>query len=182
MLINTLTTETGEKVLLIDQVFDKAWLARLHALCKLPLASSPWIFAEHFDGRPRYLHNETGQEWEELHHFIDLPEFIQPIEKHLGVDLRYNGASMWADLTGFGALTPHKELGGQYMMQVYITDTPHDYAGTTIYNEQKEILVQLPYRDNFAWFFDGMKIMHGRHHDVPSGISRFTLQIWFCHR
>ena len=53
-------------------------------------------------------------------------------------------------------------------------------SGTTIYNEAGQVLVQMPYRDNLAWFFHGMHVMHGRHHDVPEGITRFTLQIWYC--
>ena len=183
MLINTLITETGSQVLLLDQVFGPERLNQLHAMCN---QFSPgcknwpqpdWCAAPR--DRPRYIFDEQGEEWSELLQFFDSAEFKHPIEQHLGINLEYSVATMWADLTGFGALGPHKEQGGSYMMQVYLTNTPHDYSGTTIYNELGQVLVQLPYRDNFAWFFHGMKVMHGRHHDVPTGITRFTLQIWF---
>jgi hypothetical protein len=126
------------------------------------------------------MFDRQGIVWAELAEYFNSAEFKKPLEDHLGVDLQLTEGSIWADLAGFGPLGAHKEGGGSYMMQVYLTDTPHDYSGTTIYNEAGEVLVQLPYRDNFAWFFHGMKIMHGRRHDVPEGIKRFTLQVWYC--
>ena len=183
MLVNTLITETGEKVFLLDQVFDPDWLARLHALCNTAkIGTNPWPLAERFGGRPRYLHNETGSEWADMQAYFASDEFLETLEKLVGHPLRYSMASIWADQRGFGPLGPHKEQGGAYMMQIYLTDNPHDWTGTTIYNEQGKVLVQLPYRDNFAWFFHGMRVMHGRHHDVPEGLTRFTLQIWMDHR
>ena len=180
MLVNTLTVETGEKVFLLDQVFDQHWLGRLHALCDCAvLGTDPWPLATHFSGRPRYLYNETGDDWGELVSYFSGPEFLCAFEQLVGHPLKYSVASIWADQRGFGALNPHKEYGGKYIMQVYITDTPHDWTGTTIYNEQQQVLAQLPYRDNFGWFFHGMRVMHGRQHDVPEDMTRFTLQIWF---
>ena len=180
MLVNTLTVETGEKVFLLDQVFEPAWLDKLHTMRKsAQLGTSPWLLAEHFGGRPRYLHDETGEAWAELQQYFASADFIAPLEALVGSQLKYSVASIWADQRGFGALNPHKEYGGAYMMQVYLTDEPHDWTGTTIYNEAQQVLAQLPYRDNFGWFFHGMKVMHGRHHDVPEGLTRFTLQIWF---
>ena len=184
MLINTLTTETGNQVLLIDQVFGAERLKQLHAICaKFTPGCEHWpqptwcIVPQH---RPRYLFDEKGDEWAELVQFFNSAEVKQPIEQHLDLTLEYSVSSMWADMTGFGPLGPHKETGGGYMMQVYLTDTPHDYSGTTIYNEAGQVLVQMPYRDNFGWFFHGGNVMHGRHHDVPEGITRFTLQIWYA--
>ena len=188
MLINRLITETGNEVLLIDQVFGADQLDQLHAMCaKFAPGCNHWPQPDWckpsgnlagFD-RPRYLFDKQGHEWAKLEQYFSSGEFTQPIEQHLGIDLKYSTSTMWADLTGFGALGPHKEQGGAYMMQVYLTDTPHDWTGTTIYNETGEVLVQLPYRDNFAWFFHGQHVMHGRQHDVPEGLTRFTLQIWF---
>jgi hypothetical protein len=188
MLINTLTTETGNQVLLIDQVFGTERLAQLHAMCaEFTPGCEHWPQPDWCkpsgnlagDDRPRYLFNNQGHEWAELVKFFDSSEFKQPIEQHLNIKLEHSVSTIWADFTGFGALGPHKEAGGSYMMQVYLTNTPHDYSGTTIYNENGQVLVQMPYRDNYAWFFHGMQVMHGRHHDVPKGITRFTLQIWF---
>jgi hypothetical protein len=187
MLINTLTTETGNQVLLIDQVFGADQLDQLHAVCaEFTPGCDHWPQPDwckppaNIYNIPRYLHDQSGSTWADLVQFFNSSEFKQPIEQFLvRRKLEFNTATLWADMTGFGALGPHKEQGGSYMMQVYLTDTVHSYAGTTIYNENQDILVQLPYRDNFAWFFHGQQVMHGRHHDVPPGLTRFTLQIWF---
>jgi hypothetical protein len=186
MLINRLQTETGAEVLLIDQVFEADRLAQLHAVCsEFTPGCATWPQPDwchppsNIHDIPRYLHDQSGTTWADLVQFFDTAEFKQPFEQCVGHELKYSVASLWADLTGFGALGPHKEQGGAYMMQVYLTHTAHSYAGTTIYNENQDILVQLPYRDNFAWFFHGQRVMHGRHHDVPEGLTRFTLQIWF---
>lgn len=181
MIINTLITETGERALLIDQVFVPERLNQLHALCKqFSPGCEHWPTPLGFEGRPRYMFDQQGNEWADLVQYFNSSEFKSPIEQSLGIELEYSTSSIWADLAGFGPLGPHKEGGGGHMMQVYLTDNPHDYSGTTIYNEAEQVLVQMPYRDNFAWFFHGMKVMHGRRHDVPAGINRFTLQIWYA--
>ena len=181
MLVNTLTLSTNEQVHLLEEVFDQPRLNQLHALCKqFSPGCEHWPMPDWTEGRPRYMFDRQGAVWAELDEYFNSAEFKKPLEDQLGISLQRSESSIWADLTGFGPLGAHKEGGGSYMIQVYLTDTPHDYSGTTIYNEAGEVLVQLPYRDNFAWFFHGMKIMHGRHHDVPAGIKRFTLQIWYC--
>ena len=183
MLVNTLITELGEKVFLIDQVFDNTRLSQLHALCNSSqLGNAAWPLAKRFGGRPRYEHDGSEPEWAKLQQYFASSEFLEPFEQLVQHPLEYAVASTWADQTGFGPLGPHKEQGGSYMIQVYLTDTPHDWTGTTIYNEAEQVLVQLPYRDNFGWLFHGMRVMHGRHHDVPLGLTRFTLQIWMNHK
>jgi len=180
MLINTLITENNNKVLLLDNVFGKERLSQLHNMCdQFSPGCEHWPMPEWTQGRPRYLFDRQGDEWKELVEYFDSTEFKQPLENHLGTVLHYSDGTMWCDFKGFGMLGPHKEQGGTYMMQVYLTKTPHEYSGTTIYNEAGEILAQLPYRDNFGWFFHGMEVMHGRQHDVPEGIARFTLQVWY---
>lgn len=179
MLVNKLTVETGKTAYILDQVFDQHWLDKLHNLCFSAIpGQDPWPIAAAFDGRPRYLHNETGVEWKDLVDYFS-NDFKAQLESATGVELEYSSSSIWADQRGFGALNPHKEQGGAYMIQVYLTETPHDWTGTTFYNEAGQVLAQLPYRDNFGWFFHGMQVMHGRHHDVPEGLTRFTLQIWY---
>ena len=188
MLINTLTTETGNQVVLVDQVLSEDRLNQLHAMCaEFSSGCKHWPQPDWCNPLgnvggidiPRYMFDNKGNEWAELVQYFSGDEFRQPFEQHLNIKLEHSASSMWADMTGFGALGPHKEAGGGYMMQVYLTDTPHDYSGTTIYNEAGQVLVQRPDRDNFCWFFHGGNVMHGRHHDVHEGITRFTLQIWY---
>ena len=98
----------------------------------------------------------------------------------LGKTINYGNLLLWIDLPGFGTLTPHVDGDDSGLMQAYITSTPHPYAGTTMYAEDDKILFQLPYRDNFGWLFQpANKVLHGREHSVPEGISRFSIMINF---
>ena len=79
MLINTLTTETGNQVLLIDQVFGTKRLNQLHAMCAeftpgcKHWPQPDWCGPPH--NRPRFLFDEKGDEWAELVQFFDSDEF-----------------------------------------------------------------------------------------------------------
>lgn len=90
--------------------------------------------------------------------------------------------NFWIDLPGMGTLNPHVEgaEGGTYLTQIYITRQNNSTNGTTIYTDDKRILLQLPYRNNLGWFFDTAdQIMHGREHPVPADLKRFGLMIWY---
>jgi len=183
MLVNSVTVETGKKLWLLDNVLPEPWLDHVHGMCDqfVPGCES-WPqpdWCRDYGDRPRYIFHNQGPDWQKLKEYLDTREFLQNLETLTGCSLEVSAATMWADYQGFGSLGPHKEQGGNYMMQIYIAKQEHDWSGTTIYNERKQVLIQLPYRNNFAWFFHGQEIMHGRHHDVPENICRFTLQVWF---
>lgn len=186
MLVNAITVETGKRLWLLDQVLPEPWLAHVHNMCsQFEPGCAAWPqpdWCRDSGNRPRYIFNNQGDDWHRLQSFLRSQEFLQPLESLVEHELEVTTATMWADYRGFGALKPHKEQGGAYMMQIYIAKQEHDWSGTTIYNEQGQVLIQLPYRNNFAWFFHGQEIMHGRHHDVPENICRFTLQVWFTYK
>jgi hypothetical protein len=179
---NLVTLSTGRQVWLIENALPDNWLKHVHNICDSYHVTSPrWIQPQwciDSGNRPRYIFDNQGDEWLLCETFIRSREFLYPVEKLTAHSLTVTNMTLWADFKGFGSLGPHKEQGGGYMMQIYIAKDLHSYGGTTIYNDQSEILIQLPYRDTFAWFFNGQEIMHGRHHDVASNIQRFTLQIW----
>jgi hypothetical protein len=188
MKISTVDLEYGSRVLILDQVFPEHMLTKMHNLCSTYYSgSNDWKPPAHFDAKSldqkvaRYVYYGTDP-----FYTTELPEFLKSstateISQKLNTEISYSMISLWVDLPGLGSMLPHVETGGSYLSQVYITNTDHPYTGTTIYRPDNEILFQLPYRDNFGWFFDkGTTVQHGRHHDVPQGISRFSLMIWFC--
>jgi len=160
---------------------EPQWLEHTRNICnEFQANQGRWPIASWSNGRPRYLFNETGEDWSQLLEHVKDPLSWMQIEQTLDIKMQFSSASLWCDKTGFGSLMPHRETGGDSMAQIYITNQPHDWSGTTVYNEEQQILFQMPYRDNYSWFFDdGKTVMHGRHHDVPPGIDRFTLQIWW---
>jgi hypothetical protein len=88
--------------------------------------------------------------------------------------------TFFRDAPGTPPLEPHREQAGAWLSQVYIAAQDHPTNGTTIYTDQKQVLLQLPYRNNTGWLFDtGRTVMHGREHAVPEDLERFSLMIWY---
>ena len=130
---------------------------------------------------PRAVYQGSHSSFQKLKDYFNSPEVIQQFRQHLP-DRKPAPSEfkIWVDRTGFGPLVPHKEVNDAFIAQVFVTREEHSYTGTTIYNDNKEILFQLPYRNNCGWFFDnGITVMHGRAHDVPAGINRYAIMIWY---
>jgi hypothetical protein len=78
-------------------------------------------------------------------------------------------------------LKPHVEPfeNNISIAQIYITRAHEPFLGTTIYCGN-DILVQLPYRDNFGWcFLKSHKIMHGKLMETPDDVDRCSIMLRF---
>jgi hypothetical protein len=186
MLVNRVHLPTGANVLILEQVFPPAILADLHQLCErwLHVDREQWITPEGFENRPRWIYRGNRPEYTATEKFLSSPEFAARLQGEVQRDdLEYSHMQLWVEQHGMGPLSAHKEQAGAFLAQIYLTKTEHSYTGTTIHNDKQQILFQLPYRDNFGWFFDtGQTVMHGREHDVPEGIDRFAIMVWFGER
>jgi hypothetical protein len=97
-----------------------------------------------------------------------------------GKKIYLSNFNIWLDRKGMGPMRPHVEQADGWLAQIFVTRVEHPYTGTTIYSADNKILIQLPYRNNFGWFFDrGSTVTHGREHDVPEGIDRFIIMAWY---
>ena len=180
MFINTVSLINGAKVLLLDQVFEADMLSKLHRLCDEFSTDNPdWQTPDWTTYR--YVYQGHAAVYQELQQYLGsesvTAQITQAIDKSHVV---LSTITLWIDFPGVGPLSPHVEGDDSYLAQIYITKTPHSYSGTTVYQQDKKVLFQLPYRDNFGWFFDrATQVMHGREHDVPNGISRFSIMAWY---
>jgi hypothetical protein len=183
MNVTRVSLPTKSQVLILEDFFPRHTLQNLHNLCREwhPTLNQDWVQPYEFDGRPRWNYQGNHPWWEEAKLFMSSEHVLGRLQGEIQSErLAFDSAVMWMDQAGFGTLGPHQETSGTYLAQIYITETEHPYTGTTIHNSNKQILFQLPYRDNMGWFFDtGRTVMHGREHDVPEGINRFTLMAWF---
>jgi hypothetical protein len=171
------------QVLILEDIFPQHILQNLHNLCREwnPDMNPDWVQPVQFNGAPRWNYEGNNPWWQDAKNWLGSDYMLGRLQGELGCEpLQFDSAVMWMDQQGFGPLGPHKENSGSYLCQIYLTETEHSYTGTTIHNDNKQILFQLPYRDNMGWFFDtGRTVMHGREHDVPAGINRFTMMAWF---
>ena len=176
MLINTVNLTNGSRVFLIDQFFSTELITGLHSICdSFDKNNRSWTKVDWTDLRYTYTGSDPA-------YYLLEQEMKAPRElgAAVGKELRLSAISMWVDLPGTGTLAPHVEGDGSYLAQVYVTSKEYPDHGTTIYNDHKQTLFQLPYRDNLGWFFDtGRTVMHGRARSVPADLERYTIMLWF---
>jgi len=177
--INSLTLATGNRVLLLEDFFDYKMLEKILELCdKSETDDTDWCYEEWT--QLRKIYKGADETYKTLLAALADPEFLQPIEDHLGFKMVFSNASLWADYPGFGPLLPHVEQHGQGQAQIYLTRKEHPTNGASVMNMDKQLLFTLPYRNNYGWYFDQCtKVMHSRDYDVPPGIVRYSLIFWY---
>jgi hypothetical protein len=181
MNLTRVTLENAATVLILENVLTQDLLEQAHALCESFSEENPdWVpfTPERLD---RYSYQGNHPIFNALKEYFGSKELIDQLNTAVtGERLELSMFKIWVDLPKFGPLVPHVESSDAYIAQIFVTHKEHSYTGTTIYNNDKEILFQLPYRNNCGWFFNnGSNVMHGREHGVPWGIQRFVLMIWY---
>ena len=182
VIVNTVSLSTGAKVFLLEKVLPEIVHEKTKTLFDtFSQDNQHWVMPEWTQGRPRYVYQGQDERYNELKNFANSSELLTQLEQLLGITVQNTGIDLWIDFAGFGTLAPHYENEGSvYLAQIYISDKEYPFIGTTIYNDNKEILFQLPFRDNYAWFFDkGYTVMHGREHDIPDDLARCSVMLWF---
>lgn len=168
-------------MLLIDEFFPKPLNeALLQLVDAFTTDTADWRNPPEFNGRPRYVYAGTDPVQDQLRQYLTSAEVTEQLSAHTGQAVHLIDLQIWIDLPGFGRLTPHVEAWGDYLSQIYITRQQDPDGGTTIYTDSRRILYQLPYRNNFGWFFDQCQLVwHGRKSDVAPGLRRATVMIWY---
>ena len=178
--VTSIIVPNGNSVYLLDNYFPEDILSSLTDICNgFSESSEQWERTEWTD--KRYIFKNISQFNPILDNFIKTV-FAPRMMQALHHTLTYESSTLWVDLPGLGKLQPHKEGpgGGTYLMQVYLTNKSEPFNGTTIYTDDKQVLFQLPYRNNFGWLLDqATGVMHGRHSDVSPNLKRFSIMIRF---
>jgi len=161
---------------LIDDFLPNSYLMSLHEICdQFDKNSAEWQHPTWT--QCRYIYQGNAEAWQSIKKYLAIPN--DELAQSLGYAVVCDETLLWAEFQGLGKLRPHVEdPAGKHLSQVYISKQPVPNIGTTIYTDNHEILFLLPFRDNFGWFFDDSgKITHGREHDIPSGMTRFTMMM-----
>lgn len=180
MLVNRVTLAQGQQVFLIDEFFTAQPLAALHTICDAFTQDNlAWSPTEGFN-RSRWIYQCTGAEFAPVADYINSPELLGELGALAGHPVWLSNTTMWVDFTGVGALRPHREQVGGFLVQVFVTRHTDNLNGTTFYNDNRQVLFQLPYRNNLGWLFEGDRVLHGRQCDVTPGLSRFSIMMWYA--
>jgi hypothetical protein len=176
----------GSNVYILENVLAADTLAYAHELANSFSPNNPlWHRAGTADNYPRWEYDVQHSSFDPVRQAFSSDEHTSQWQQLLAPDsprkLFCSNISFFIDLPGSPPLLPHVEGVDSWLSQVYIARQPHNYNGTTIYNDAKEVLLQLPYRDNMGWLFDTAgQVMHGREHAVPAGLDRYSLMIWYA--
>jgi hypothetical protein len=176
----------GARVHLLEDVLDTTTLAYTHGLADTFGPDNPlWSRAGTSADYPRWEYCVEDTSFDPVRRAFDSGPMLAAWQAQLvqapGRQLFCSNISFFIDLPGSPPLQPHVEGVDSWLAQVYIARRPHAYTGTTIYTDQKQVLFQLPYRDNAGWLFDTAgRVMHGREHPVPEGLDRFSIMIWYA--
>jgi hypothetical protein len=176
----------GSRVYIIEHVLAADTLAYAHSLADTFAESNPlWHRAGTAAEHARWEYDVADPNFDPIRRAFDCPEHLAYWQQRLAPDSTQqvfcSNISFFIDYPGSPPLFPHVEAADSWLSQVYIARQPHKYNGTTVYNDRKQILFQLPYRDNMGWLFNtGGTVMHGRAHAVPEALARFSLMIWYA--
>lgn len=176
----------GSRVFILEHVLEPDVLAYAHTLAATFSQTNPvWHRATSAVEQQRWEYDVADATFDPVRSALNDPERLAQLHLMLDPDstrrLFCSNISFFVDLPGSPPLFPHCEQSASWLSQIYIAAFPHKYNGTTVYNDRRQILFQLPYRDNAGWLFDtGATVMHGRAHPVPEGLSRFSIMIWYA--
>jgi hypothetical protein len=177
MLVNEINLANGKQLFLLDKFFPPAQLAQLEQLCDAFTPDSE-SWTQSFSNS-RWVYNGTDTVYQQVVEYLSSTELTTQLSQLVGRDVHLSNHTLWLDVPGFGSLKPHRETGGEFLAQVFITKQFDNYNGTTFYTDDKNVLFQMPYRNNFAWLFEGTQVLHGRQFDVAPGLKRFSIMMWY---
>jgi hypothetical protein len=178
MQVTCVELPTGDTVALVDGFFPDRVLQLAETIEQEFAPNNPdWTTPEAIPNRRVYT--STTPEYQQLKDYAASAEACRAVESIVGRTVWLSNMTVWTDLPGTGPLRPHRETAGEYLVQVFITDDPDGITGTTFYNEQRQVLFQLPFRNNFGWVFEGQRVLHGRQHSVAEGRTRTVVMLWY---
>jgi hypothetical protein len=181
MLVTNVDLVNGSQILLLEDFFPVDILRGLMAVCRTYPEPDSWTVPFGSDDTTlRRSYTGTAESITAAQKWLASDECVGTIAQYIQAPIQYSDMHLWCDVYGVTGIKPHKEQGGEYLAQFFITDKEHSYTGTTIYNDDRRILFQMPYRNNYGWFFrHGTTVMHGRAHPVPKDLLRFSLLVWY---
>lgn len=169
---------TKDSVFLLDNFFAGEQLIQINSIvASYTQAPEQWQQPEAM--QYRRVHTGESQEYRQLEQYLRSAEQCDQIAELTDCPVWLSNMTVWIDLPGTGPLLPHRETAGEFLVQVFIGPQTDNTNGTTFYADPRRVLVQLPYRYNFGWLFEGQKVLHGRQFGVAAGLTRAVVMMWY---
>ena len=188
MNVTTIELENNSRVFILDHFFENDLVLELYKLFDtVSFDASAWPESElfkHYSGRLVYAGKSSVLD--KIRSYANTSIVQNKLRDLLGHNIKLSSLDLWVDQPGY-TISPHYDpTFFEYAVQIYITNNP-EYTvgvpfGTTIFQDQKnQVLLQLPYRTNFGYFFENpQKTYHGLVGTVPAGMQRNSVYLRFA--
>jgi hypothetical protein len=182
----TVILENTTRVFILDNFFQRELLQDLYQLFDtVGSDSTAWVESEVFKHRAgRLVYAGTSAVLDRIRTAANSDPMSTELSKLLGHDVKLSSLDLWVDQPGY-TITPHYDpTWFDHAAQIYITNDPAYRVGTpwgtTIFQQQKQVLFQLPYRTNLGYLFeDPQQVYHGLAGHVPEGMQRNSVYLRF---
>ena len=182
MNFTTIDYQGTSSIYLIDNFFPQDLVENIFSIFD-NVNDTDWPDTDVFSHRSgRRLYQGNGPVVNSIMYYAGSNDTIKFINSMVGNSVAFSGVSLWADFPGY-TITPHYDPDFfDYAVQIYITRDANAWngpvLGTTIYETANKILCQLPYRNNFGYFFQQPnRVLHGLGTPVPDGMQRNSVYL-----
>lgn len=176
----TLDLHNDTKIFLIEDFFPSHLADSLLRLFKTgPADNTTWeVLAGQTHEVDRYRYTGSTPLLDQITQYVTSATIKDYFSTLLNKNIGFIGVALWLDQAGY-SIPPHYDLDPyQYAAQIYITDTPNAFSGTTVYNTQYQLLAQLPLRHNFGYLIDRTTtVLHGIATPIPADCARYSVYI-----
>jgi hypothetical protein len=174
--------EENSKIFLLDNFFSHELIEHIATIFD-NITDPAWASSQIFEHRAgRLMYSENNTIIDQIRNFASSTGVIDALSTLIQSTVKFDSVNLWADFEGY-EITPHTDPDYfKYAIQIYVSrekfhwNTP--MFGTTIYSAQQLPLLQLPYRNNFGYFFEKPhKVCHGLGTAVPAGMQRNSVYL-----
>jgi hypothetical protein len=182
MNIHKIELATGQRACLLDEFLPTDLIKKVYTVFDSFSINDPtWVPDPPNDpDHVRFRYDGPNPIVGEVEEYLRSLAVLDKLGHAIGKKLEFDLVKFWIDTKML--LGPHVEQpnGGISMAQIYITKVEHPFLGTTLYQDNEKILFQLPFRNNFGWFFEKSDtVMHGKLTETPEKFNRCSLMIFF---
>lgn len=176
----TLDLHNDTRLFLLEDFFPSSLTIEILKLFRTgPADCAAWeVISGQTHAVDRYHYIGSSLTVNEMSEYAASSAVVDYFSSLLNKNIEFIGVALWLDQAGY-SIPPHYDLDPyQYAAQIYITDTPNAFSGTTIYNTHHQILAQLPLRNNFGYLIDRTTtVLHGIATPIPTACSRYSAYI-----
>jgi hypothetical protein len=182
MIVTTVNFPDNNKIHVIENFFTNDLAENLlHWFSQYRNDTDSWQSLEKFSHRlGRLIYTKPHPLLSCVTDYASSHSVLDILSGMVKTSLAMTAVEAWIDLENY-AILPHEDYMDDHLkfygLQVYFSDQINYSQGTCFYYQNRPLL-NLPLRQNLAYFLDrGDRVAHGLAHPVPPGCHRYSLHL-----